>query len=142
MKIYLIGSLRNSRVSELGVLLRAEGHVVFDDWVAAGPEADDYWQKYEQNRGRTYIEALSGFAARHIFEYDRKHLLEADVGVLILPAGKSAHLELGVLIGRSKKTYILLEEEPERFEVMYCFANGVFNNKEDLLSELNRACQK
>ena len=39
---------------------------VFDDWYAAGPEADDYWKSYEINRGRDYIDALSGRAARHV----------------------------------------------------------------------------
>ena len=136
MKIYLIGSLRNPEVPVLGNELRAEGYNVFDDWFAAGPEADDYWQQYEQNRGHTYIEALSGLAAGHVFEFDRKHLFEANVGILMLPAGKSGHLELGILIGQNKRTYILLDGEPERFDVMYRFATGVFTDKKDLFNAL------
>jgi len=41
MKLYLIGSLRNPRVPEVAEILRWNGHLVFDDWYAAGPEADD-----------------------------------------------------------------------------------------------------
>jgi hypothetical protein len=47
-KIYLIGSLRNPKIIETALKIRAAGHEVFDDWISAGPEADDYWQKYEQ----------------------------------------------------------------------------------------------
>ena len=136
MKIYLIGSLRNPEVPVLGNELRAEGYEVFDDWFAAGPEADDYWQQYEQNRGHTYTEALAGLAAGHVFEFDREHLFEANVGILMLPAGKSGHLELGILIGQNKRTYILLDGEPERFDVMYRFATGVFTDKSALFSAL------
>lgn len=134
--IYLIGSLRNSKIPEFGEELRAVGFEVFDDWYAAGPEADDYWQRYEQNRGRTYKEALTGLAAGHVFDFDRKHLLAADTGILMLPAGKSGHIELGIMIGQKKRTYILLDGEPERFDVMYRFATGVFITKSALLEEL------
>ena len=49
--IYLIGSLKNPLVPKTGVLLRENGFEVFDDWYAAGPEADDMWQEYEQLKG-------------------------------------------------------------------------------------------
>ncbi len=138
IKIYLIGSLRNPKVPKLGEELRVEGYKVFDDWFAAGKDADTHLWRYEQGRGHTYTEALSGLAVNHIFEFDRAHLFEADIGILTLPAGKSGHLELGVLIGQGKKTYILLDGEPKRFDVMYRFATGVFSNKKDLFAELRK----
>ena len=134
--IYLIGSLRNPRIRDLGVILRAEGHTVFDDWHGAGPDADDHWQKYEQARGRNYQDALQGYLARHTFHFDYEHLERADIAVLVAPAGKSAHLELGFCIGRGKRGYVLLDCEPERWDVMYCFADGVFYNEPDLLEVL------
>ena len=138
IKIYLIGSLRNPKVPKLGEELRAEGHKVFDDWFAAGRNADTEWQRYEQGRGHTYIEAVAGLAAGHVFEFDKKHLFEADIGILTLPAGKSGHLELGVLIGQEKKAYILLDGEPKRFDVMHRFATRIFSNKKDLFAELRK----
>ena len=134
--IYLIGSLRNPKVPELAATLRAHGHEVFDDWYAAGPEADDYWMRYEQARGHNLAQALAGNAGQHVYQYDKKHLDRAGVGVLLLPAGKSGHLELGYLIGQGKPGYILLDGEPERFDVMYNFASGVFTRLDDLLSVL------
>lgn len=109
---------------------------MFDDWYAAGPEADDYWQKYEKKRGRSYSEALDGFAANHVFGFDKHHLDSCDVGVLVLPAGKSAHLELGYLIGQGKAAYILYDQEPDRWDVMYKFATGVFTDTQALLNAL------
>lgn len=134
--VYLIGSLRNPIIPSLGRKIRALGYEVFDDWHGAGPEADDQWQRYEQDRGRTYTEALRGRAAQHVFAFDKKHLDMADIGVLVLPAGKSGHLELGYLAGRGKRTFILFDKEPERWDVMYNFATGVFLEQEQLMMAL------
>lgn len=134
--IYLIGSLRSPTVPEIGNRLRGEGYDVFDDWHAAGPIADDSWQEYENIRGHTYIEALQGYAAKHVFAFDLFHLNRADAGVLVMPAGKSGHLELGFLAGKGKKTYILFNEVPERYDVMYQFAEGVFFDYSDLETAL------
>lgn len=136
MKIYLIGSLRNPAVPDLAKKLRYHGFDVFDDWFAAGEKADDAWQAYEQGRGHTFAEALRGYAARHVFEFDHRHLLEADIGVLFMPAGKSGHIEAGFLAGQGKPVYVLLPEEPSRFDVMYAFFAGVFGDPEDLLITL------
>lgn len=125
--IYVMGSLRNAQVPVIGNALRAAGHGVFDDWFAAGPEADDKWQEYEKARGRTYAEALDGLAAHHVFSWDRTWLSVCDVGVLVLPAGASAHLELGWMIGRDKRGFILMDGEPERYDVMRKFATVVFS---------------
>ena len=134
--IYLIGSLRNPRIPEVGNILRAEGYETFDDWHAGGPEADDEWMRYEKTRGRHYKDALLAYNAQHIFTYDLSHLNRATVGVLVMPAGKSAHLELGYLIGQNKPGFILFDQEPERWDVMNAFASAVCFSMEELLAEL------
>ncbi len=135
--IYLIGSLRNKAVPAFAKQLREAGHEVFDDWFAAGPEADDWWQKYEQERGHTMAEAMQGYACQHVFQYDKEHLDRCDIGVLLLPAGKSGHLELGYLIGCGKPGFILYESEPERFDAMYAFATGVYSDPLELIDRLS-----
>lgn len=134
--IYLIGSLRNPSIPLIGDHLRSKGFDVFDDWMAAGPTADDSWQEYEQGRGTSYPKALRGYAARHVFAFDLKHLDRADAGVLVLPAGKSAHLELGYMRGQGKRVYVLFDKEPDRWDVMYQFADEVFFDKEKLSEAL------
>lgn len=136
--IYLIGSLRNPAVPELAEWLREGGFDVFDDWYAAGPEADDYWQKYETARGRNVCEALHGYAANHVFEYDRYHLNRCDIAVLLMPAGKSGHLEFGYMRGQGKPGFILFDGNPERYDVMHRFATDVVMNRDDLYFLLRR----
>jgi hypothetical protein len=133
--IYLIGSLRNPEVPNIANALRAVGHEVFDDWFAAGPEADDEWRDYERGRGHNYLEALHGYAARNVFEFDRRHLQRASRVVLVLPAGKSGHLELGWALGKGKPGYILIDS-PDRWDVMYQFATAVVTSVEELIKEL------
>lgn len=134
--IYLIGSLRTPAVPILGRRLREAGFQVFDDWHAAGPHADDEWQKYETQRGRTYGQALKGAAAKNIFAFDLKNLEQCDTAVMLMPAGKSAHLELGYMLGREKLGYVLFDKEPERWDVMYQFADGIFFGYDSLLKQL------
>ena len=55
----------------------------------------------------------------------------ADAGVLLLPCGRSAHLELGYLIGQGKPTSILLTDgEPE---LMYSLASRLCCDTNELL---------
>src|SRR3990167_2259749 len=137
-KVYLIGSLRNPEVPIVGNQLRSLGFDVFDDWWGAGDEADEKWQAYEQIRGRKYKEAIYGRAAENIFNFDLTHLNSSDFGVLMLPAGKSGHLELGYLIGQGKPTYVLFDREPDRWDVMYQFATEIFFNEGEMLDTLSK----
>lgn len=137
MKIYLVGSLKNPRIPVIANVLRAEGHDVFDEWYAAGPDADQEWQKYEKVRGRHYRDALYGLHARTVFGLDYMHLASAEAGVLVMPAGKSGHLEIGWLAGRGTPTFILFENgEPERFDVMYLLNSALCFSVKEVVQKL------
>lgn len=131
--VYLIGSLRNPEVPIVANSIEKLGIEAFDDWYGAGPEADDKWKEHEQFRGRDYSKALEGYAAKHVFLFDKTHLNRVDAGLLILPAGRSGHLELGYITGLGKPSFILTEPNHERWDVMYCFATKVFFSKEEML---------
>lgn len=140
-RIYVIGSLRNPHVPNVADYLRTYNNAweVFDDWYAAGPKADDHWKEYEQGaRRRSYREALAGRAATNTFRYDKANLDRCDMAVLVLPAGRSGHLELGYFIGTGKPGFILLDD-PDRWDVMYKFATDVCEDMPELVSALNRA---
>jgi len=136
--VYLMGALKNPKIPVIGNELRKMGFDVFDDWFSPGPEADDFWRKYEKVKGTSYKEALDGWAAKHIFEFDKSHLDRCDMAVLAMPAGKSCHLELGYMIGCGKPCWVLFDNEPERWDIMYRFANGVFFDIEELKEELKK----
>lgn len=133
--IYLIGSLRNPNIPIVANHLRAEAHDVYDEWYCTSEDADDWWRDYEIARGRTFLQALYGWHAKQVREMDKRHLDRATCGVLVMPAGKSGHLELGYLLGQGKPGYILLDKQPERFDVMLGFAK-VVNNLPDLIIAL------
>lgn len=135
--IYLIGSLRSDRIPHIANHLRAElGIEVFDDWWSPGRTTDDEWRDYERTRGRSYLEALAGHHAVEVFEFDKRHLDRCAAAVLALPAGKSGHLELGYVLGQGKPGYILMDGEPERFDIMYQFATKIFMDLPSLTSHL------
>lgn len=126
--IYIIGSLRNPLIPEIGNKLRSIGWDAFDDWYGAGPEADDKWKEYEVSRGRGFKEALNGHAAKHVFAFDKHHLDRCDAAILVCPAGKSGHLELGYMAGRGKPSYILVDETPKLPEVWQWIA-GIYEGE-------------
>jgi nucleoside 2-deoxyribosyltransferase len=137
--VYVIGSLRNPKIPILANALRRAGFDAFDSWYAPGPKADDFWRDYTKARGLTYKEALQDWSARQVFHFDKTHLDRCDMAVMLMPAGKSGHLELGYMIGRGKKAYILFDKEPKRYDVMVQFATDIFLNQVDLINALRKA---
>ncbi len=129
--IYLIGSLGNESIPHIANSIEETGaYEVFSDWFAPGPRADEYWKDYSKARVLSYAEALKSYAATHIFEFDKKHIDRCDIGVLVMPCGRSGHLELGYMIGQGKPGYILFEEEPEKWDIMAQFASVAFSMEE------------
>lgn len=137
MKIYLIGALRNWRIVELANDLTALGYDAFADWITPGPEADTYLLKYAKLRGWSYKTALNSAAARNGFTFDKANIDNSDVVVMVMPAGKSAHLELGYARGCGTPGFILFDKEPKRFDMMYQFATDVFFDKKELFDRLS-----
>lgn len=89
------------------------------DWVSQ----DNYLAMIEHPR------ALQGFDA------DFWAMTQADTFVLVLPCGKSAHLELGWAVGAGKRTAILLED-PVEPELMYRMVDHLSPSLFDLLGWL------
>ena len=145
MLVYVTGSLRNARVKEIANELRQRSEFdVFDDYMAVGPEADDYWIQYESDRGHSYAEGLRGRAADHVFYYDKAYLDLADVVVVVLPAGKSSMLEAGYSAARGKLVYLLRgpDEDDGRYDVMKKFSAGMIDSVENLKEAILSAAAK
>lgn len=73
--------------------------------------------------------AIEGFSA------DFAAMERADTFVLVLPCGKSAHLELGWAVGAGKRTAILLED-PVEPELMYRMVDFMTPSTDELLGWL------
>jgi hypothetical protein len=136
--VYLIGSLANPNIPFLGNKIRKLGYEVFDDWWSPGPLADSYLKHYAKIRGLNYKETLNTYAAKHIYDFDKGLIDKADIGIVMAPFGKSAHLELGYMIGAGKLGYILFDKEPSKIDIMYQFATDIFFREKDLFEELKK----
>jgi len=140
-KIYLIGALANHRIPRIAKEIRNLGFICFDNWWSAGPLADSYLKHYAKLKGLNYKETLQDAASQNTFQFDKSNLDDSDISVLVMPAGKSGHLELGYFIGRGKPGYILFEREPSRVDIMYQFATNIFFSKKELYKELKENCR-
>lgn len=69
------------------------------------------------------------------FDSDFTAMNKADTFVLVLPCGKSAHLEMGWAVGAGKRTAILLED-PVEPELMYRMVDYLATSLFDLLGWL------
>lgn len=82
-----------------------------------------------------YLRMVAHPRAVEGFEADYAAMQKADTFVMVLPCGKSAHLELGWAIGAGKRTAVLLED-PVEPELMYRAADHLAPSVFDLLGWL------
>ncbi len=122
-RIYLATSWKNNLQPTILLGLRSAGHEVYDfrnpkvgDSGFSWSEIDPNWQKWNL---LDYQKALEHPAAERGFKFDMDALNWADTCVLLLPCGRSAHLELGYAVGAGKKTVIIATGEKETPELMY-----------------------
>lgn len=102
------------------------------------------WEEIDpgHDRGRrgatsasTYLAMLGHERADEGFAADFAAMEKADTFVLVLPCGRSAHLELGWAVGAGKRTAILLED-PIEPELMYRMVDHLAPSLFDLLGWL------
>lgn len=138
-RVYVASSWRNSYQPQVVRSLREAGHEVFDfrnpPHGRGGFRWSDVDPGYEGWSVRQYIEGLSSEVAKDGFENDLAAMLWADVCVLVLPCGRSAHAEAGWMKGRGKKTIVYMPEKQEA-ELMYRLFDGVVDSMEDLLGAI------
>ena len=134
--IYLIGSLANKKIVQITKTLRDEGFDVFSEWMASGEGADQRWWDYFQALGIGFDEAINSPFVNTAFNFDLNHLDSADTVVMVMPAGRSAGIELGYALGKGKLGYVLFDGEPERPDLMIKLATGIFYSLEELVKQL------
>ncbi|AGN38684.1 nucleoside deoxyribosyltransferase [Rhizobium phage RR1-B] len=139
-RIYVASSWRNPHQPSIVSVLRNDGHDVYDfrnpphstgfAWSQIGLplpcKAVDY-----RNALLTNPRAAQGFNS------DFAAMRWADTCVLVLPCGRSAHLELGWMAGAGKRTLILTHdgEEPE---LMALLADTICISVDEVRAELRK----
>lgn len=84
------------------------------------------------------IEFLKVKQAQKAFAEDKKWIDWSDAVLLVLPAGRSAHLEAGYAVGRGKKLIVYGDFPTGEFDVMYGFANLLTREFDDVLRLLKK----
>ena len=138
-RIYVASSWRNAYQPEVVRSLREAGHEVYDfrnpthnpggfRW----SDVDAGWQGWSTAE---YIGNLTHPIAERGFKADFDAMMWADVCVLVLPCGRSAHAEAGWFAGQGRKTVVYLPEKQEP-ELMYKLFDTVTDSIEGLLEAM------
>jgi len=98
-------------------------------------EIDKDWKNWSAYKFRNILD--KDYKARKAFISDKIALDWCDICVLILPCGRSAHIELGYAVGRGKITTILLTKDFEP-ELMYKYIDHLAIDLQDLIDFLKR----
>lgn len=140
--VYLASSWRNQYHTDTLGTLRGAGYTVYDfknplpgDEGFHWSEIDPHWLRWDPE---TFRKALQHDLARQGFSNDFRAMMASDVCVLLLPAGRSAHLEAGWFAGSGKPTLVYIPE-PVEPEMMYLLADGVHSEMPALIRALDRA---
>lgn len=143
MIIYTASSWKNKYYSDVVKRLVSEGFRIYDfrsaistegqtqafDWSQIDPD----WEKWNTTDFLQVLETND--LAANAFKSDLKGMQDADICLLILPCGKSSHLEAGYMKGLGKVLYIYMPEL-ERPELIYNLANDIYNDLDMLIKDL------
>lgn len=147
-KIYVASSWRNGHQPDVVSALRSAGHEVYDfrHPSTGGPKTsgvlddgfrwsdiDPGWQTWNAEAFRE--EVTTHPLADAGFEQDMAGLEWCDTCVLVLPCGRSAHLEAGWAAGANKALVILLLGELEP-ELMYRIGHSIVTSIDELVAVL------
>lgn len=105
-KIYVASSWRNDYQQDVVAALRDVGHQVYDFKHPKEAEHGFSWSAIDPN-WKSWTPAQLKEALRHPIsqaghKLDHDAIEWADTGVIVLPSGPSAHLEIGLLAGQKK----------------------------------------
>lgn len=141
-KIYLATSWKNKYFSDLFLLLLTFPE--FEVYNFRNPEKDNNgfswnqidpkWEHWDIN---DYKKALEHNEAMNGFKLDFDALNWCDTCVLLLPSGRSAHIEAGYIKGQNKDLFIHIPEY-DMPDLMYKMANGISSTTFELLYNLNK----
>lgn len=132
MKIYMASSWKNAAiVIAIANFLRSLGHEVDCFCEQTDKRFSFCWQEIVDDiRDTDAISFLKEEEAKKAFKEDKKWLDWCEVCLLVLPCGKSAHLEAGYSVGKGKHLAIIGDIQLGKFDVMYGFADRIYRYQE------------
>ncbi len=140
-KIYLASSWKNKRIIDvIAKQLKNLGYEVDNFTDPSSGRFVFSWKELPQKtlsnlNAKTFLE---DWRAQKAFKEDKKNIDWADAVIMIMPCGRSSHLELGYAAGKGKQTVIYYPSgfTKGEFETMYGFADLITSCIEDITSLL------
>jgi len=135
-RIYVASSWRNEHQPGVVALLQDAAHAVYDFRDSDGfswADIDPDWRRWDF---AGYRKALRHATADRGFRRDKAALGWCDTCVLVLPCGRSAHLELGWAIGQGKRSLIYCPPVMMDAELMYLLADHLVDDTERMIELL------
>lgn len=138
MRLYVASSWRNPLQPGVVEGLRAAGHEVYD-FRNPPNRAGFGWEQIHKDwlhwTAEEYLAALRHPLAEAGFRSDMDALRQCEACVLVLPCGRSAHLEAGFAAGAGKPV-VILTRDGEEPELMYKMAAAVVTSLEGVRQAL------
>lgn len=135
-KVYVASSWRNRHYPEVVKQLKSHGFDVYDFRNPPDGKGGFFWKDIDPNwenwSTRDYIDQLYHPWAEYGFKRDIDAMKDADVCVLVLPCGRSAHSEAGWMAGAGKRVIAYIPEKQEP-ELMYKLFEYVTDSLEQLI---------
>jgi len=134
-KIYIASSWKNKTwVIDLAEELEKLGFEVDAFCRSSDKRYAFHWSELVDNEDdlKYYdaIEMLADGRTKRAYREDKKWLDWANVVVMLMPCGRSSHLEAGYAVGQGKRLYIYGEFIKGEFDVMYGFADGLYRTEQ------------
>lgn len=139
-KIYLASSWKNNDQPRVYLNLTQIGHEVYNfrnpPYRSSGFSWDNIDVNWKNWSSSEYMDnLLHDPKCSHGYLADLRGMEWADTCVLLLPCGRSAHLEAGYCKGRGKRLIIMLNSNFEA-DLMYLMADHIVNSLNELISVL------
>ena len=139
-RIYLASSWRNAYQPDAVQQLRMVGHQVYDFRNPPNGVPGFAWSEIDPDRQSWKAESYRHLLTTHPiaargYVTDYRGMEWADICVLLLPCGRSAHLEAGWFAGRGKRL-IIWTRDGEEPELMALMANHICISLAEVLEAL------
>lgn len=140
-KIYVASSWRNNYYPIACNELKNAGHEIYDFRNPGQGKQGFSWDFIDRNWKQWTPELYAFLLKNHPeaakgFKNDFDAMNWADTFVLIMPAGRSAHLEIGWASGADKDSFVLLNDTEFEPDLMYLCCTDIFVEMDKLLERL------
>lgn len=144
--LYVASSWRNPYYTALINKLHTDGFHIWDWRNPPDTHGQPFrWQDVEPEYKHGDLVSTDAYrnwlihpAAERGYKSDHTGMETCDIGVLLLPSGRSAHTEAGFIRGRGKPVFVMRPDDEEP-DLMYKLYSGIFSEYGELLAAL-KAC--